>query len=57
MLKQIGVSGVNFTLLDHNPKKSAIALDSDNQPAADGDEVKTSNAPQQQPRTLYHAKS
>lgn len=57
MLKQIGVSGVNFTLLDHNPEKSANALDNDNQPAADGDEVKTASAPQQQPRTLYHAKS
>ncbi len=57
MLKQIGVSGVNFTLLDHTPEKSANALDNDNQPVADGDEVETSSAPQQQPRTLDHAKS
>jgi hypothetical protein len=57
MLKQIGVSGVNFTLLDHTPEKSANALDNDNQPVVDGDEVETSSAPQQQPRTLDHAKS
>ena len=57
MLKQIGVSGVNFTLLEHTPEKSANTLDNDNQPVAAGDEVETSSAPQQQPRTLDHAKS
>jgi len=41
MLKQIGVNGVNFTLLDHNPEKSANAFVIDNQPAADGDGVET----------------
>jgi hypothetical protein len=57
MLKQICLTWVNFSLLGHTPEKSANALDNHNQLVADGDIVQTSNAPQQQPRTLDHAKS
>lgn len=57
MLKQICLTRVNFSLLYHTPEKSANALDNHNKLVADGNEVQTSNAPQQQPRTPDNAKS